>query len=360
MEEGGTHMGDLTIGMNSQMDTTVVSNQFIDYYMPSANGEYVKIYLYILRSVNHHASTFSIEEMAKKFDHTISYVMNALRYWETMQLLQLYYDDDNTLKHINFLDLTKNVRKRSTIASTVSPSISKGTDTPAISGEPEEDDIYQKRPYSLDEKQKLAKDKNFNSAKFITQTYLGKPLGPSQLDILMFIYDGLGFDNDLIDYLVEYCVSKGKKSMRYIETVAIAWAKQGITSVASAKERHATYSQLAVGVMKEFGITSRSLVNEERNFLDRWVKEYHMPDALILEACRRTIRATKKGSFDYADTILGNWHNAGIFTMTDVEKADNAHKQKTAATVVKRSSKPAPFPQRDYDMDSLEKQLLDI
>ncbi len=353
-------MGELTIGMNSQMDTTVVSNQFIDYYMPSANGEYVKIYLYILRSVNHHASTFSIEEMAKKFDHTVSYIMNALRYWETMQLLQLYYDENNTLKHINFLDLTK---KRSNVGTGISTSVSsgtKGTDLPAESKEPAEEGIYQKRPYTLAEKQKLAKDKNFNSVKFITQTYLGKPLGPSHLDSLMYIYDGLGFDNDLIDYLVEYCVSKGKKSMRYIESVAIAWAEQGINSVTLAKERHATYSQLTVSVMQEFGITTRSLVNEERAFLDKWLKEYHMSDALIIEACRRTLRATKKGSFDYADTILGNWHKAGILTMSDVEKADAAHRQKTAATTVKRGSKSAPFPQRDYDMDSLEKQLLDM
>lgn len=354
-------MGELTIGMNSQMDTTVVSNQFIDYYMPQANGEYVKIYLYILRSVNHHASTFSLEEMARKFDHTVSYIMNALRYWETMQLLQLYYDDTNTLKHINFLDLTKkrsNMSLGSSTASTSGPA--KNTSLPIEPKEPTAEAIYQKRPYTLDEKQKLAKDKNFNSAKFITQTYLGKPLGPSQLDILMFIYDGLGFDNDLIDYLVEYCVSKNKKSMRYIESVAIAWAKQGIHSVALAKERHATYNQLAVSVMQEFGITSRSLVNEERAFIDKWVKEYHMPDDLIVEACKRTLRATKKGSFDYADTILANWHKAGIFTMGDVEKADTAHRKKTAATAVKKGNKAAPFPQRRYDMDSLEKQLLDM
>lgn len=338
-------MGDLTIGMNSQMDTTVVSNQFIDYYMPSANGEYVKIYLYILRSVNHHASTFSIEEMAKKFDHTVSYILNALRYWETLQLLQLHYDENNELKHINFLDLTK---KRGNFKE------------PAEEVRNTGEDMFQKHPYSLDEKQKFAKDKNFNSAKFVTQTYLGKPLGPSQLDILMFIYDSLGFDHELIDYLVEYCVSKGKRSMRYIESVAISWAKQGITTVDAAKERHAAYSQLAVSVMQEFGITSRSLVNEERAFIDKWVKEYHMPTDLIVEACKRTLRATKKGSFDYADSILSNWQKAGIFTMEDVEKADAAHKQKTAATTVKKSPAVSSFQQRKYDKHELGKLLYDI
>lgn len=380
-------MGELTISMNSQMDTTVVSNQFIDYYMPSANGEYVKIYLYILRSVNHHASTFSIEEMAQKFDHTVSYILNALRYWETMQLLQLHYDESNALKHITFLDLT---RRKAPVVS--QPAAKAGTQlftahTPEKTAdasaefadadsmaahEPQQADPYQRRTYTLDEKHRFAKDKNFNSAKFITQTYFGKPLGPSQLDILMFIYDGLGFDNDLIDYLVEYCFSKGKRSMRYIEATAIAWAKEGIHTAAQARERQAIYSQLTASVMKAFGISSRSLIPEERACLDRWSGTYQMPDELILEACRRSVRATGKPSFEYAESILASWDKQDIHTMENVAKADEAHRQQTMADAAqkaaskgrpaagKKTAADAPFPQRDYDMVSLERQLLHI
>lgn len=384
----GAHnsMGELTISMNSQMDTTVVSNQFIDYYMPSANGEYVKIYLYILRSVNHHASTFSIEEMAQKFDHTVSYILNALRYWETMQLLQLHYDENNALKHITFLDLTR--RKAPVISQTAARSAAQPFTARAQEGEADasakfaaadsaaaeaqQADPYQRHTYTLDEKHRFAKDKNFNSAKFITQTYFGKPLGPSQLDILMFIYDGLGFDNDLIDYLVEYCFSKGKRSMRYIEATAIAWAKEGIHTAEQARERQAIYSQLAASVMQAFGISSRSLVPEERACLDRWSGTYRMPEELILEACRRSVRATGKPSFEYAESILASWDRQGIHTMEDVAAADEAHRrqamakaaQKTAsggrAVTNKKTAAGTPFPQRDYDMVSLERQLLHI
>ncbi len=339
-------MGDLTIGMNSQMDTTVVSNQFIDHYMPAANGEYVKIYLYILRSVNHQASTFSIEKMAKKFDYTVTYILTALKYWESAGLLELVYDEGGTLGHINFLDL-----KRRQAADT------------GLQTQPEEDTLYQKHPYTLDEKKRLAKDSNFNSAKFVTQTYFGKPLGPAQLENLMFIYDGLGFDNDLIDCLVEYCVSKGRRSMRYVEATAIAWAKQGITTAALARERIASFDRLSVAVMREFGITGRSLVADERAYLDKWTREYQMPDELVKEACRRTLRATGKGSFDYADTILANWHKAGVHTPEGVEKADSAYRMQNPPAIAqksKRAAKNVPFPQREYDMDSLERQLLNV
>ena len=32
-----------------QVDATLVSNEFIDRYLAEANGEYVKVYLYLLR-----------------------------------------------------------------------------------------------------------------------------------------------------------------------------------------------------------------------------------------------------------------------------------------------------------------------
>lgn len=356
-------MGELTISMNSQMDTTVVSNQFIDYYMPSANGEYVKIYLYILRSVNHHASTFSIEEMAQKFDHTVSYILNALRYWETMQLLQLQYDENNGLKHITFLDLT---RRKAPILSLEAAGT--GTLPEADAQETDaEQDMYQRRAYTLEEKHRFAKDKSFNSAVFITGQYLKKPISPSQMDVLMFIYDKLGFDTDLIDYLVEYCVNKGKRSMRYIEATAIAWAKAGIRTAEQAKERQAIFSDLAVSVMKAFGISSRSLVPEERALLDRWVGEYNMPDDMILEACARSVRATGKPSFEYADSILANWNRQNIRTPEAAREADEAHRQLRQAAGAASADRPArkraaktPFPQREYDMVSLERQLLHI
>ncbi len=53
---------------------------------------------------------------------------------------------------------------------------------------------------------------------------------------ILFFYDELKFSPDLIEYLIEYSVGRGHRSMRYIETVAIAWADEGITTVTMAKE----------------------------------------------------------------------------------------------------------------------------
>ena len=54
---------------------TVVSNEFIDNYMARANGEYVKVYLYLLR---HQQEEVSIGQIADALNHTEADVQRAL------------------------------------------------------------------------------------------------------------------------------------------------------------------------------------------------------------------------------------------------------------------------------------------
>ena len=63
---------------------TLVPNLFLDNYMPEANGEYVKIYLYLLRCLKSDTQELSIELIANKFENTESDVRRALKYWERM------------------------------------------------------------------------------------------------------------------------------------------------------------------------------------------------------------------------------------------------------------------------------------
>lgn len=68
---------------------TIVPNQFIDRFMPSANGEFVKVYLYLLRCIHSHASNCTISEIADKFNNTEMDIQRALRYWQKEGLLSL-------------------------------------------------------------------------------------------------------------------------------------------------------------------------------------------------------------------------------------------------------------------------------
>ena len=68
-----------------EIQATLVANEFIDTYMAQANGEYVKVYLYLLR---HQREEVTVEAIASALDHTESDVKRALAYWKKKGILE--------------------------------------------------------------------------------------------------------------------------------------------------------------------------------------------------------------------------------------------------------------------------------
>ena len=116
--------------------------------------------------------------------------------------------------------------------------------------------------------------------------------------------------------------------------------------------------------MKAFGISGRNLIASELSVIRKWTGSYALSIDLIKEACRRTISATGKPSFEYADTILTNWYKNGVHTVNDIARLDAAHQKSRSPSKSRESTgRPASnrfnnFPQRTYNYDQLEKQLL--
>ena len=168
---------------------------------------------------------------------------------------------------------------------------------------------------------------------------------------------------EVIEYLVEYCITNGHSSLRYMDKVALGWAENEIDTIEKAKEHVSIRSKAYYSIMKAFGINGRNLADSEMTFVNKWSKEYGFDIELIQEACRRTISATQKPSFEYADSILTNWYNNHVHTLNDVASLDevfNKKKQSTttqSSTPVKRN-KFNNFHQRKYDSDEYEKMLL--
>ena len=65
---------------------------------------------------------------------------------------------------------------------------------------------------------------------YVIEQYIGKPLSPNEVQSVYYISEELRFSDALIDYLMQYCIERGKKDFRYIERVAVNWAEHGITT----------------------------------------------------------------------------------------------------------------------------------
>ncbi len=326
---------------DKRADQTLVSNVFLDEYMPSANGEYVKIYLYLLRCLSSEQAKLSLTLIADRFDHTEGDILRALKYWEKMKLVKLEYSDSNSLAGIRLLNGGE-------------PSQKAAAEKPAAP-KPPAPETPELPPLSMEEQQQLL---------FICEQYLGKTLSSTEVSRITYFHDVLGFGPDLIEYLVEYCVSRRHKSLRYIESVALAWHKEGYTSVSEAKEHTTTYSKAYFSILKAFGITNRNPVDAEIFFMNQWIRDYGFSLELITEACSRTMAAIHQPSFEYADKILATWKKEKIVSLAEVKALDARHRSgKTGPENAASRKTMAPnrfhnFRERSYDFGELEKQLI--
>ena len=90
----------ISLQNSSELEVTILSNRFIDNFMPRANGEFVKVYIYLLRAVSSSPSSFSLEHMADRLFCTERDIFRALKYWEGEKILSLTYTTDRQLSGI--------------------------------------------------------------------------------------------------------------------------------------------------------------------------------------------------------------------------------------------------------------------
>lgn len=380
------------INISSDIATsfTTVSDIFIDQYMPKANGEFVKVYLYLLRATGSGAGIATISEIADHFSNTEADIIRALNYWASEGILQLQSGADGQIIGINLCSLSVSGMQaaQSNIQSAVADNAAQNISTTNIRMQ---DSVVEKlksqttdkpassqKEYTLDEIKEFRKNPDISELFFIIETYLKHTLSSSDTNMVLYWLDELHFSTDLVEYLVEYCITKGHSSLRYMNKVALGWADAGIKTVDQAKDDAAAHSQIYYSVMKALGITGRNLVDSEVSLINKWVGEYGFDIELVKAACSKTISAIQKPSFEYTDSILANWRKKDVHTLKDVEVLDAnfAKANKASATgslqgtnAANGSSKPKSnnpgsknkfnnFNQRNNDYDKLEKLFL--
>ena len=379
--------GQLNLHSSIQTKHTSVSNIFIDRYMPQANGSYVKVYLYLLRLLSDGSSEPSITGVADVLDETEKDVERALKYWEKQKLLRLERSADQSISGIEFFepahdtviqekpDSTPAQTKPSAPSSSVRPAASTPVqaDKAASSANVSHRNFTERPNYSTAQIKELT---SIDEIKWLIgriEQITGSLVKPSDTQLVLYLYESVNFSAELIAYLYEYCVSKNKKNTSYIESVALAWADNGIDSVDKAKAEAALYNDCYNVVNRAFGL-NRAPGNVEIQYLHRWSKTFGFDNSIIEEACNRTLLAVTKPDFKYTDRILTKWHDAGIHKREDIAALDaefarqNAAKaapgpnsSQTRVTGSNPNNRFNSFPQRKYsasDYSAMEKRLL--
>lgn len=360
-------MTNIAITNESLHDVTIVSNIFIDYYMSDANGEYVKTYLYLLRAVTT-GEVLSVVSIADKLNYTERDVYRALKFWEKQGILSLTFGNDNSLQAIRLLPISKPLTDTDSVSENVTKTLvtpSETIATPSLNfQEPE------KHAFTLDEMAEFKTNTDVAEILFIAEQYLGKTLSNTDINTILYIYDGLKFPVELIEYLIEYCVTKEHKSMHYIEATALAWARDNISTVEQAKNNSDTYNKNCFAVLKAFGIKNRHPAPAEQEMITTWTNDYGFSLDIIVEACNRTIQAIHTPNFSYADRILVRWKEQGVLHYSDIHALDQKFQQEKEQKKQQKKSTNSTsastnsnnrflnFEQRSYDFNELERELL--
>lgn len=369
-------MNRVNIYRTAAKEQTTVPNMFIDEYMADANDAQLKIYLFLIRMMDANLPT-SVSDIADKFNYTEKDVLRALMYWESRQLLALDFDAANNLSGIRVLSLNNTYEAPRTapritpVLSFIRPAsmntgLTAKTAKKAIAntGSQLAEGEIKKPEYTLDELKNFKSNEDIEQLLMVTEQYVGRQLTRSDMETILFLYDKLNFSSDLIDYLVQHCVERGKKDFRYIEKVALAWHEQGITSAREAQNASRKYDKVVYTIMKSLGKTSNP-APKELEYINKWTKEYGFLLDVIQEACDKTVMNTDTHRFAYADGILSKWYQAGVQRKADIEAADSSFKKQSENN--RRAAKNDTnvrkngfnnFTQNAYDFDQLEQNIL--
>lgn len=192
------------------------------------------------------------------------------------------------------------------------------------------------------------------------QEILGRLISSGDSAALLMIHDDYGLPSDVIIMLMQYAVSIGKGSMRYIEKVAMNWADEGIDSHEKAEDRLRVLSENQKAwhtVEQAINIQHRTPSKREESFAPVWVNEWKFTPEMIREAYDRTIDSTGKYQAGYMNSILERWHKSGISTTKQAadDQIERAAARKPSKFGGTKQQPAVPEKELTFDIDEYER-----
>ena len=173
----------------------------------------------------------------------------------------------------------------------------------------------------------------------ISEEIYSKVLSPTEVQLIVSLYDWLGLPADVIFAIVEYCTENEKTNLRYIEKTAVSFSDMGLTTIE--KVKHYINEQKYKKTMESkistvIGAGGRALTESEKKSINLWVFDYGFDTEIIKYAYELTVEKTGKYSISYMSTILRAWHDKGYKVISDAKnepspkKSNGSSKKKTS------------------------------
>ena len=325
-------MDTITFGSDLICDALMIPMRVVDRCLKEANESQLKIYLYLLKN---QGTQISVSQIADFFNYTEQDVKRALRFWNRKAPAE-----ERVQAKVNAEGNTEG----NVVEFAIRPT------------------------YTSEKLAETAAIPEVSQLLFVAEQYMGRPLKADDISSIVYMYDELKFSAELIEYLIEYCISNNKKTFRSIESVALSWKEDNVTTVDEAKRLTRKIPSEMKDVLAALGFAKDHVpVDAEIGFVRRWTESYGYGMDIIKIACERTVLSTGKPSIRYANSIIKGWHDAKVKSVSDILALDEEFKRKKAGETgtKKKSGKPESgddkksggkfrnFSERDIDFSSI-------
>ncbi len=262
---------------NEYMFDTKVENIFINEYLISAPGNFIKVYLIALMYADLQKE-IDDEKLARNLGLEIDEVTRAWQYWTELGVI------------------------RKVKGEIVFPQLKEGIYGKKKSENEERTIIEQSSLHVLD---------NENIKKMFSQVeqILSRSLNGKETESILDWVETFGASPEIIAFAYKYCVERKKENLKYIGKVVEGWTGRGFETVSQVEEflaetdqRHYVYKRL----MKALGF-HRNATEEERRIIDKWFDEMNLSIESILDACKKT-SGISNPNINYVNSVLVNWN----------------------------------------------------
>lgn len=285
---------------NHNLGFTAVENIFIDSFMPSADGNFVKIYILALRRA-WEGREVSNEIIADLLGIIESDVVRAWDYWQDMGIVRIEKDE------VEFLDLKKLFIENVYYPKTESKdSIVETMTSPIIAEMLSKAEFYMRKSISPMQKQDIAKWIEIYNM-------------PPQIILEAFKYGG---------------ERKNVYRLNYVEKIVRDWSDKNIRTIEQVEESFRLHDEKYYRyneVKRTIGLNQKPYNDMDFEMINKWFDIYGFSMDVVKEALKKVVNI-QNPNLSYFDKILTSWHKKGVTKVRDIELLDTKPEPKKKPT----------------------------
>nr|QGT51187.1 hypothetical protein Firmicute1046_2630 [uncultured Firmicutes bacterium] len=329
-----------------------LSFAFVERFGKFAKAEYLQIYICLLGKFRKSGTLLTLDEIEKDLHVKRSVADAAMDYWITCGQMEALADGRFGFVEQETPEESAPPQKREKAQNTTASPAARAKFRPS---------------YNMEEiDAAIAANHDIDCLFKQAEVILNKMLTKADIEMLYSFHEWLGLPVEVITMLLTYGASHDKKGRRYLETVALDWADQGIDTYEKAEEY---ISKLEESDSKErkirsvLGIYDRAMTSTEKKYIKQWTQEKDVPIDLIAPAYDRTVERTGKLSWAYMNKILMSWLDEGILTPEALQAKEDAFKQEHSFAVNVPKTPKSKFNNytdpNKIDYDSINRKILE-